>query len=193
MGTPEVWWPLAERLLPRPEAAAEIAQLTTQMARGDENAFREFYARYFNRLFGYLLVLTRGREDAAQEALQSAMLRVLKHVKRFNDEPAFWCWLTVLARTALVDQERKRNRYEACLERFGQENPSAAESHLMECLKGSLAHLPPEEAALIERKYFEGESVAQIAAALNLSEKTVESRLGRIRQKLKDKTLELLK
>lgn len=171
----------------------EITRLTSDMARGSEDAFREFYGRYFDRLLGYLLVLTRGREDAAREALQAALLRVLKHVKRFEREDAFWSWLTVLARTALVDQERKRSRYDAALQRFADESPAAAETHLLECLKQSMATLPPEEMALIERKYFEGESVAQIAASLDLSEKAVESRLGRIRQKLKTQTLELLK
>lgn len=190
-------WPLWERLLGQERAAETrqegIARLTSAMARGGEDAFREFYERYFNRLLGYLLVLTRGREDAAREALQAAMLRVLRHIKRFERQDAFWSWLTVLARTALVDQERKRRRYDAALERFLHENPERVETHLMDCLKQSVAALPPDELALIEQKYFEGESVARIAAALNLSEKAVESRLGRIRQKLKQQTLELLK
>src|SRR5687767_10405783 len=107
VGISEVWWPLQERTL-APRGEVEIGRLTAEMARGGEEAFREFYERYFDRLLGYLLVLTRGREDAAREALQSAMLRVLKHIKRFEREDAFWSWLTVLARTALVDQERKR-------------------------------------------------------------------------------------
>jgi RNA polymerase sigma-70 factor (ECF subfamily) len=197
VGTSEVWWPLWEWLVGQERLAAgseaEIVALTREMARGSDDAFREFYERYFNRLLGYLLVLTHGHEDAAREALQSAMLRVVKHIRRFDSEQAFWSWLTVLARTALVDQERKRSRYTGMLDRFGREDASRAETHLMECLKQSVAALSPEELALIERKYFEGESVAQIAASLNLSEKAVESRLGRIRQKLKMQTLELLK
>jgi RNA polymerase sigma-70 factor, ECF subfamily len=196
-GISEVWWPLYDRLLaPERDSATEpfaIARLTSEMARGGEDAFREFYDRYFNRLLGYLLVLTRGREDLAREALQAAMLRVVKHIKGFNREDAFWSWLTVLARTALVDQERRRSRYDAVLERFVHESPERVETHLMECLKQSMAALPPDELILIERKYFDGESVAQIAASLNVSQKAVESRLGRIRQKLKQQTLELLK
>ena len=121
LGIPEVWWPLWDRLLgqerPDTRGEAEIAQLTADMARGGEDAFRQFFDRYFNRLLGYLLVLTHGQEDAAREALQAAMLRIIKHVRRFDSEQAFWNWLTVLARTALVDQERKRSRYDALLYR----------------------------------------------------------------------------
>lgn len=196
LGTCEVW-PLWERLVEPERSAtsgeAEVAQLTARMARSDENAFREFYARYFNRLLGYLLVLTRGQEDSAREALQSAMLRVVKHIKRFDDEDTFWSWLTVLARTTLVDQERKRNRYHAALDRFVHEDSSAVETHLLECLKESVATLPAEESGLIEKKYFEEQSVAQIASVMDTTEKAIESRLVRIRQKLKKQTLELLK
>ena len=196
MGMSHVWRPLWEGLVGQESPAApkaEVAQLTGRMARGDEDAFREFYNRYFNRLLGYLLVLTRGHEESAREALQLAMLRVVKHIKRFDSEEMFWSWLTVLARTALVDHERKRSRYNAALERFAHENAWAAESHLLECLRQSVALLPPEELAIIEKKYFEEQTVAEIASKLDTTEKAVESRLTRIRQKLKKQTLELLK
>jgi len=192
-----VWWPLWERLLGQERLAtrgeAEIAQLTTGMTRGNEDAFREFFDRYFNRLLGYLLVLTHGQEDAAREALQSAMLRVVKHVRRFDSQQAFWNWLTVLARTALVDQERKRSRYGALLDRFAREDFPSAETHLLECLRQSVSMLPKEELALIEKKYFDGRTIHEIAAALQMTDKAVESRLVRIRHKLKHQTLELLK
>jgi RNA polymerase sigma factor (sigma-70 family) len=192
-----VWWPLWERLLGHDECLAqvpiEIAQLTADMAAGEEDAYREFYARYFNRMFGYLLVLTRGHEDSAREALQSAMLRVVKHIKRFQSEQAFWSWLTVLSRTALVDQERKRARYNAALDRFAHEDPAIVESRLLECLRQSLSLLPKEDLVIIEKKYFDEQPVAQIASMMEVTEKAVESRLVRIRQKLKKQTLELLK
>ena len=197
LGIPEVWWPLWERLLgqerPATRGEAEIAQLTTDMARGDEDAFREFFDRYFNRLLGYLLVLTHGQEDAAREALQAAMLRIVKHVRRFDSEHTFWNWLTVLARTALIDQERKRSRYGALLDRFAREDSPAPETHLLECLRQSVSMLSKEELTLIEKKYFDGRSVREIAAAHQMTEKAVESRLSRIREKLKRQTLELLK
>jgi len=194
---PQVWWPLWDRLLGQEKPAThhepDIARLTSEMARGGEDAFRQFFDLYFNRLLAYLLVLTHGHEDSAREALQSAILRVVKHVRRFDSEPSFWSWLTVLARTALVDRERKRTRYTAVLERFGREDASKAESHLLDCLRQTVSALPPEELVLIERKYFEAQSVAQIATALHTTEKAIESRLTRIRQKLKKQTLELLK
>ncbi len=53
------------------------------MVRGDETAYRIFYDAYFDRLLRYLLVVTGGNEEVAREALQLALVRVVRHVKCF--------------------------------------------------------------------------------------------------------------
>ena len=54
-----------------PEAIpGSVAHLTRRLAAGEEEAFREFHKNYFNRLYQFLLVVTRGQEHEAQEALQ---------------------------------------------------------------------------------------------------------------------------
>ena len=53
----------------------DTAVLTRRLAAGDEAAFREFHARYFDRLYYFLLVVTHGQELEAQEALQDTLLR----------------------------------------------------------------------------------------------------------------------
>src|SRR5450759_4647475 len=102
----------------KPAEPLDVAALTRRMVEGDELAYRSFYDVYFNRLSRYLLVVTAGDEDAAGEALQSALVRVARHIKVFPSEAVFWSWLTVLARSALCDQTRKRRRYLAFLDRF---------------------------------------------------------------------------
>jgi RNA polymerase sigma factor (sigma-70 family) len=191
-----------------PEAAVvfaplEVESLTRAMTRSDENAYRIFHEAYFHRLFRYLLVVAAGDEDAAREALQATFLRVVRYIKTFDEEPRFWNWLTVLARTALADQRRKRSRYRAFLERFTGfaqvESESArledgqADARLLAALEHSVRRLPPDERDLVERKYFGRESVRAIAAALQISEKAVESRLTRVRLKLKGDVLTGLK
>jgi RNA polymerase sigma-70 factor (ECF subfamily) len=169
----------------------DIARLSRQMAKGDEEAYCEFHHAYFNRLLAYLLVVTQD-EQLAREALQTTLLRVARHAKKFDSEDAFWSWLTVLARSSVADERRRSGRYGSFLERFFHRNSIEREeqanenySHLKELLEVNLQALPPEDREVLERKYFEGESVRQIAQATQLSEKAVESRLVRIRQKLK--------
>jgi RNA polymerase sigma-70 factor, ECF subfamily len=171
------------------------------MAQGDETAYRTFYDAYFDRLFRYLLVVTAGDEDAAREALQSALVRVVRHIKVFPNDDVFWSWLTVLARSTLSDQTRKRRRYLAFLDRFTWQTQAPrtvpidpeVESRLDILLTESLEVLPSDERRLVEAKYFAGCSVRDLAGEFGLSEKAVESRLVRIRHKLRTAILEGLK
>lgn len=168
------------------------------MARGDEAAYRQFYTLYFPRLLRYLLVLTEGNEAAAKEALQLTLLRVVRHIRTFDAESTFWSWLTVLARSSRVDEVRKRRRYLRFLDRFVQrERPAPsdppADARLLALLEHNLTALPTEDRDLVERKYFGDQSVRDIADATGSTEKAVESRLVRIRRKLKDLILRQLK
>jgi RNA polymerase sigma-70 factor, ECF subfamily len=177
----------------------DIARLTARMAKGDEAAYREFFELFFNRLLRYLLVLNSGDEAAARDALQATMLRVARHVRRFDHEDALWSWLTVLARSSVVDAERKKKRYFGLLERFFEREPAHStgtdetEERMAEVLARSLGALTEEDRELVERKYFEGESVREIAEALGASVKSVESRLVRVRRELKNLILRDLK
>ena len=131
------------------------------MVRGDETAYRLFYEAYFDRLLRYLLVVTGGNEEAAREALQLALVRVVRHVKVFDAEEKFWSWLTVLARSALADESRKRRRYFSFLERFtrhqetkmGMADNGDADEQLRTLLDGKLSALPADEQRLVEQKY----------------------------------------
>lgn len=183
-----------------PPLASDIAALTARMARGEEEAFRAFQTAYFPRLLRYLFVMTRGEEEAAREALQLTLLRVARHVRRFDSEAAFWSWLTVLARSAVVDEARKRNRRASLLHRFfqwqqvdNQPTDHEARGRLLALLEQSVSDLSMEDRALVERKYFEGESVREIAGSLNATEQAVESRLVRVRRRLKELLVARLK
>ena len=160
-------------------------------------AWRTFYDAYFDRLWRYLLVVAAGNEDAAREALQGALVRAARHVKIFQNENTFWSWLTVLARSALADETKKRRRYFSFLDRFTRhasialDGASGAETdgHLKSLLERQVALLPPDERQLIEQKYFARRAVREIAGDLQTTEKAVESKLSRVRKKLKDAVL----
>lgn len=164
-------------------------------------AWRTFHEAYFNRLFRYLLVVAGGNEELAREALQATLIRVVRHIKVFSDADAFWNWLTVLARSAYADETKKGRRYSSFLRRFTEHASTQAESvrenqanaRAEALLERHIALLPPEDLHLIAQKYFARCSVREIANELHTSEKAVESRLTRIRRKLKAAVLTDLK
>jgi RNA polymerase sigma-70 factor (ECF subfamily) len=168
------------------------------MAAGDEAAYVEFQKAYFRRLLRYVLVLTAGRQHAAEEALQLTLLRVVRHIRAFDSEESFWSWLTVLARSVVVDEERKRTRYLALLFRFLQrcqlEKQAGvdADSFLRALVERNVAELPADERDLLERKYSARQNLNTIAEATTSTPKAVEARLVRVRRKLRERILRQL-
>jgi RNA polymerase sigma-70 factor (ECF subfamily) len=185
-------------MTPSPALDDEIRRLTCQLATGDETAFREFHGRYFDRLYQFLLVVARGREIEAQEALQLTLLRVLRYGREFVSEDAFWSWLKVLARSAARDAGRKEQRYLALLRRFTiqcqDDGPdSRQDENLRVALEETLKELEPLERRLLEGKYLQGMTVKELAEETALTEKAAESRLLRLRRHLRERLLQKLR
>lgn len=163
--------------------------MTRGMAGGGEGSFRMFHTTYFHRLSRYVFVCSAGDEQVTRDVVQETYRRVARHVRVFVDETVFWNWLTTIARSALNDERRKGRRYTALLTRFANEPAPSTErdvEDLTELLRGGLEELESEDRQLIEWKYFERRPVKEIAALLDASEGAIESRLGRLRRKLKD-------
>jgi RNA polymerase sigma-70 factor (ECF subfamily) len=179
--------------------SVSIGELTRRLAAHDEEAFREFHGRYFDRLYQFLLAVARGQEHQAREALQETLLRVARHARVFDEEEAFWCWLKAVARNAARDGGRKQKRYLTLLEKLSlhwnmveQQANDDAESRLHSILNETLAELSPDERSLVEGKYLDGEPTKELSCSTGLTEKAVESRLLRLRRQLRERLLKKL-
>lgn len=143
--------------------------------------------------------MAAGDEQAMREALQATLQRVVRHIRTFEDEAAFWSWLTVLARSAFRDEWRKKRRYRSFLERFALQaevesalDYSAAESRLASSLEVGLEALAEDERTLLAAKYYERRTVRELAEQFETTAKAIESKLGRARAKLKQTILRTL-
>jgi RNA polymerase sigma-70 factor (ECF subfamily) len=178
---------LAAMLAETPRAESGAARLSARLVAGEDAAWTEFHAQTFDRLLRYLLAAAHGDEDAACEALQAAYVKCVRHVRRFESDEAMWGWLAQIARGCLIDLARRRSRYAALLGRLadepapGDSTPNAHDA----LLAASLAQLAPAERALLEARYTAGQPIAEIAAALGTTPKAVESRLARLRIRLR--------
>jgi RNA polymerase sigma-70 factor, ECF subfamily len=191
---------LATKVPIRESEPGDIARLTRRLAAGDEEAFREFHARYFDRLYQFLLVIERGHEDQTREALQQTLLRVARYARVFESEEAFWGWLKVLARSAARDAARIERRYLGLLRKFAFRQrdqpvdlPAGDESFLGAAMEDCLAELNTDDRRLLEGKYAEGATVKELSEQTGLTEKAVESRLTRLRRNLRERLLNKLR
>lgn len=169
--------------------ADDVARrLAAAVARGDEQAFHEFYDCYHRRLFRFALVLARGDETLAHDAVQAAFVTAAKKLRRVESEEHLWNWLARVARQQLTKAWRQHQRDSAVVGMADlPECPDGVEpdSLLEESLDAALAAMEPEERELVEWFYFDRLSHKEIAERLGATSKSVSSRLERTRAKLR--------
>lgn len=171
---------------------AETAKLTRNLARCDESAWQDFHVRYYDFLLSR--VMARGvAESEASEVVQRIYLRVLKNPKTFQRQQDFEAWLSCLARSEIIDTTRTVKRRSWLREKFGQwtllrqEEAAAAaiESPEHGRLGEALCALEGSERSLLTRHYLGGWSQEELAREHGISVKAVESRLARLRTRLR--------
>lgn len=171
-----------------PAIDAEARSLAAAVARGDEAAFRTLYERYHPRLFRLALVLSRGDESLAHDAVQSAFVTAARKLRRTDGEEHLWNWLARVARQQIAKAWRKNRRDPAMVSVDDlQDCPanSAPDSLLEEVLDAALKTMEPEERQLVELFYFDRLSQKEIAEQLKTTPKAVSGRLERSREKLR--------
>lgn len=179
-----------------PPPSPDIPALCSAVRRGDESAVRSLHALYHNRLSRYALVITRGNEAIASDAVQNTFLKALRSLRPLPDEPALWAWLARACRSSASDESRRSRRYSAFLSRLASlfsppdpNPPEDSESIWHAALQLALANLPDSDRALLDDRYTHRHSLASIATATGSSERAIEGRLARLRHHLRQSIL----
>ena len=175
----------------------DTPRLTAALRAGNEDAYRWLHAQWNARLFRYCFALAAGDGALADELAQATYLRLLRHVRVLPDETALWNWMARAARNAATDLRRTGGRYRNLLQKLMAWSPTRVEANpivdaeggesatLLAGLDAALARLDSKERSLIEQRYFQGRSLADIAREDEASVRAVEGRLARLRRKLR--------
>lgn len=169
----------------------EDAALVTSCRQGDENAWEQLVDRYGRRVYSVAYHFTLRREDA-EELSQEIFLKVFENLHRFDGKYSFAAWLVSLARNLCIDHYRRRKREksfvhvsdEAVLPLLSAgDDPArnALQRERTKLLFEAVAELPEELSEILVLRDLEGLAYEEIAAALELPEGTVKSRLFRAR------------
>ena len=171
-----------------------LADWTRRLSNGDEEAWRWFHQRYYLPLLRYASQRA-GNPSNASEIVQQGYLRVARHIRPFTSEGDFWNWLCCVMRCAAVDYGRMTSRRLILMEKFAHwrasQSPEDAQSAAASVppaaalIEEALGKLSGDEAALLRRKYCDGWSTQDLATELGTTPKAVESRLGRLRERLR--------
>lgn len=145
----------------------------------DDRLLRALYAEHGGPLLGYILRLTGGDRQQAEDVVQETLLRAWRHPEALTGRPVR-PWLFTVARNLVVDAHRAR---QARPPEAG-EAPLAvlpAADDLDRALESwtvaeALADLSPQHRAVLVQTYYRGLSVAETAIVLGIPPGTVKSR-----------------
>lgn len=159
---------------------------------GDDHAFEVLFRRHRDRLWAVAL-RTTGNPDEAADALQDAMISVLRNAGAYRGDAAVTTWMHRIVVNACLDRMRRsRVRRTVALpgaddERGGElpdSHDAIGDKELQVILEDALQALPEEQRVPIVLVDVEGYPVNEVAAMLDIPSGTVKSRCARGRAKL---------
>ncbi len=163
------------------------AKLAARLAKGEEQAFAELYDEYGGRLYAYLLSRTR-RADAAENLLQTVMLRVVRYRRKLRSIDNLRAWLFTLARNETRRQHGKTGLPEsAAVDPLLLAAPPDQETEDGEALRRAVARLSPEHHEVISLKTWQRLTFSEIGEVLGISRNTAASRYRDALQDLRGK------
>jgi len=174
-------------------------QLVTSAKRGDPDALEALVKRNIHRVFSVAWQLTRSREDA-EDVTQETFLKACLHLKDFQEKAQFSTWLTRIAVNTSLTKIRstkwvpaggdEKPMWESISEELSdwRSNPEElySRSQLRRRLHEALEELPQIYSRVFILRDIYGFSMAETAAALQLSIPQVKTRLLRARLRLRE-------
>jgi len=151
----------------------------------------DVYRQTMGPLYAYVSRRCAGERALAEDVVQETWLRAVDAWRRHGVPDTPSAWLATVARNLLVDHYRRRRLVPlddetSALALAAVDNGfDTASAEAARLIQWGLTRLPRRQSQVLEAFHFEQQSVARIAADLRLSERAVEWRLRRARQKLR--------
>ncbi len=169
-------------------------ELVRRARRGDDAAFRVLVDRHAGRLYGLALHLV-GHAADAEDIVQETFVGAFRGLRGFRGEASVKTWLTriLVRRVARVRRSRRlRLARPVDLILEGADNALSGEvtaetrADIRMDVSDVLAKLSPEHRTVVVLRELQGMRYSEIADVLDVPQGTVESRLFRARQHLKE-------
>jgi RNA polymerase sigma-70 factor, ECF subfamily len=156
-----------------------------------EERLRKIYRDTIDALYGYASRRCGGVRELAEDVTQEAWLRAVRDWQRNGvpDNPT--AWLTTVARNLLLNHHRRREAIP--LDEISRAEVLASvdagtisdSAEIASLVNAALARMPQGEARLLESFHYDRHKTAQLAEAYGTSERAIEGRLRRARERLR--------
>ncbi|HZR23678.1 MAG TPA: RNA polymerase sigma factor [Vicinamibacterales bacterium] len=177
--------------------ATESSVVLARARQGDEDAFRALVEQHSRSVFRLAFRMT-GNEQDAEDVVQESLLRAYKQLDRFESRANFGTWLYRITANCSVDLMRSR---QARHDQSRGESLDAAEqmpagdlpnphrlaesAEIQDRVQDALGELSPLERAAFTLRHYEGRSIDEISATLNLGTSAAKHSVFRAVKKLR--------
>jgi len=169
-----------------------------RVAEGDEAAFTELVGKYKNPVHAFVYRML-GDTDEADDVAQEVFIKLYRTADLYEPRAKFTTWLFAIANHLATDRLRKRqrrrtftgNEAETAIQNATDPKGNPAQRLAGEeqaaAVQRAIGQLPPDQRTALVLCEYEEMSYAEIAEVMRCSVKSVESRLYRAKQFLRDK------
>lgn len=164
---------------------------------GDQNAFRFLLDLYWNDVFSFLQAKINVDDIDAEDIAIITFSKAFDKLNSYNEEYGFKTWLLTIAKNLLIDEFRKQKNLTVSIDQENKrvsnlfdENPSPEDKIIIEQnlaqLKRNIKRLKPKYQEVINLRYFQELSYAEIAIELNEPINNIKVKLLRAKKLLSE-------
>lgn len=148
---------------------------------------------HYGPLMRYIIAPILANRQDQEDCLSEAAMRIWERIEQFDGQLGSWSgWLTAVTRNAALDRARHTVR-RGCTVEIPVDIPSSEPTpeevvlrqERREAVTRALEQLSGKERMLFYRKYYYLQSTAQIASELGMTERAVEGKLYRLKNRLR--------
>ena len=179
-------------------------RLVERMIAGEQQAFDDFFHRFFDRLYRFALARVGQDAHTAEDVVQQTLCRAMQKIRTYKGEAALFTWLCQICRNTIADTFRAKDHPKGISVPFEESDEIRVALESLSALSADdpqqsllgeqiyrlvhvvLDHLPTRYGSVLELKYIQGLSVKEIAVTMQVRPKAVESLLARARIAFKD-------
>lgn len=169
-------------------------ELLLQIAEGNQDAFERLYRHYRNKAYTIALTYLTVPEEA-EDVLQECFLKLWYNRQRLTEIEEFDKYLFIVLRNMLISALRKTATQQKIIQQVKQTTvlqpgklsgiELAESARLQETIREVIAKLPAKQQDIYKMSREEGMSHAEIAKALQISDRTVSNLLSIILNQLR--------
>jgi len=159
-------------------------QLLQTLKTGNKDSFTLLYQEYWSQVYNFSRLYLTTRE-AAEEVVQEVFVKVWETREFIREDDNFQVLLFIITRNLIFNQSRKNFNEDfykmtvlSTLEQSYDMEAEIEANNLREYIDQLISDLPPQRQLIFNMSRKENLSYKEIAAQLNISEKTVENQIS---------------